>query len=167
MGPGDREFKSRPPDHPPCIIRSENTVPSVDELLGDFSWSESPATAAQVAEVETALRMRVPPDLADLLTSRGSGGGFIGQGGYLSVYPLEDWVSTHEILDAATHWPGLLIFGSDGGNGLFGFDQETHQYVETDAIGDEDRRPYGDSLAEFLNTIASLTFLNTPPLANA
>jgi hypothetical protein len=138
-------------------------VPSVDELLSDFSWSGSPATPAQVAEVATALRMRVPPDLGVLLTSRGSGGGFIGEGGYLSIHPLEDWVSRHQILDAATHWPGLLIFGSDGGNGLFGFDQETEQYVETDAIGDEDRRPYGRSLLEFLNTIESLRFLSQPP----
>ncbi len=136
---------------------------SIDELLSDFTWSDLPATPAQVAEVATALQLRVPPDLADVLTSRGTGWGFIGEGGYLSIYPLEDWISRHQTLDAATHWPGLLIFGGDGGNGLFGFDQETQLYVETDAIGDEDRRPYGRSLLEFLNTIASLKFASQPP----
>ena len=136
---------------------------TVDELVRDFEWGDSPATPAQIAEVAAALHMSVPPDLADLLTSRGSGGGFIGEGGFLSVYPLEDWASHHEILNAATRWPGLLIFGNDGGNGLFGFDQETQQYVEVDAIGEEDRRPYGKSLLEFLNTIANLRFTPEPP----
>ncbi len=141
----------------------ENNVSTVDELVRDFEWGDFPATPAQIAEVAAALHMSVPPDLADLLTSRGSGGGFIGEGGYLSVYPLEDWASHHEILNAATRWPGLLIFGSDGGNGLFGFDQETQQYVEVDAIGEEDRRPYGNSLLEFLNAIANLRFTPEPP----
>jgi hypothetical protein len=141
----------------------ENNVSTVDELVRDFEWGDSPATPAQVAEVAAALRMSVPPDLADLLTSRGSGGGFIGEGGFLSLFPLEDWASHHEMLNAATRWPGLLIFGNDGGNGLFGFDQETQQYVEVDAIGEEDRRPYGKSLVEFLNTIANLRFTTQPP----
>ncbi len=122
----------------------ENNVSTVDELVRDFEWRDSPATPAQIAEVAAALHMSVPTDLADLLTSRGSGTGFIGEGGFLSVYPLEDWASHHEILNAATRWPGLLIFGNDGGNGLFGFDQQSQQYVEVDAIGEEDRlRPSG------------------------
>ena len=130
-------------------------VRPIDALLGDFRPSSVPATAAEVASVEAALGMPVPHDLAEFLITRGPGEGFVGSGGYLRINSLEEWLSAHNILEAAIYRPGLLIFGSDGGGQFFGFDQPTRQYVEVDAIGDPDRRPLGGSLLEFLNTLAT------------
>lgn len=126
----------------------------IDDLLGDFRPSTAPPTMAEVAAIEAALGMSAPRDLAEFLVTRGPGEGFVGSGGCLRINSPEDWLSAHKILEAATYWPGLLIFGSDGGGQFFGFDQPTHQYVEVDAIGDPDRRPLGGSLLEFLNNLA-------------
>jgi hypothetical protein len=134
----------------------------IEDLLTDFRPSTTPSTMAQIEAAEAALGMPVPNDLAQFLISRGPGEGFVGSGGYLRINSPEEWLSAHEILEAATRWPGLLIFGGDGGGEFFGFDQATQQYVEVDAIGDPDRRPLGGSLVEFLNTLASW-FQDAPP----
>jgi hypothetical protein len=133
----------------------------IDDLLDDFRPSSAPATMAEFAAVEAALGMPVPHDLAEFLVTRGPGEGFVGNGGYLRINGPEEWLSGHKILEAAINWPGLLIFGSDGGGQFFGFDQTTQEYVEVDAIGDPDRRPLGASLVKFLNTVA--TWHQDPP----
>lgn len=128
---------------------------NLDDLLKEFRWDDEPATLAQIATVEAALQMAVPADFADFLITRGSGEGFVGSGSYLRINRLEDWPGRHEGLQAASHWPGLLLFGGDGANQLFGYDEGMSQYVEVDAIGDLDRRPLGGDFREFLNTLAA------------
>src|SRR5437764_11684451 len=103
---------------------------SIDEVLLEYRTSSGPSSLSQIQEAQAALAMPVPPDLAEFLTSRGPGEGFAGDGSYLSITPPEGWASKHEILEAAKKWPGLLIFGSDGGGEFFGFDQGSRMYVE-------------------------------------
>lgn len=134
---------------------------SIDDLLTDYSVSGGPSTMAQIDAAEAALGMAIPPDLSEFLVSRGPGEGFVGAGCYLRVTPPEDWLSKHTILEASIRWPGLLIFGGDGGGEFFAFDRETNLYVEVDAIGDLDRRPLGRSFVEFVTSLAERRFGGT------
>ena len=127
---------------------------SINDLLTDYRASSGPSTIEQIEAAEAALGTPIPRDLSEFLVSRGPGEGFVGAGGYLAITPPEDWPSKHTILEASINWPGLLIFGSDGGGEFFAFDMDTLIYVEVDAIGDPDRRPLGRSFVEFVTSLA-------------
>ncbi len=107
---------------------------SINDLLTDYRASSGPSTIEQIEAGEAALGMPIPRDLSEFLVSRGAGEGFVGAGGYLAITPPEDWPSKHTILEASINWPGLLIFGSDGGGEFFAFGKDTQLYVEADAI---------------------------------
>ena len=134
---------------------------STDGLLTDYSASSGPPTIEQLEAAEKALGRSIPDDLAEFLVAYGPGEGFIGGGGYLRVTAPEDWASKHTILQASNHWPGLLIFGGDGGGEFFAFDEDTNLYVEVDAIGDLDRRPLGRSFLEFLTNLGGRRYRDT------
>ena len=129
---------------------------SIDALLRKWS-ADQPSTLAGIRQVEAVLGFSVPPDLIEFLTRRGPGEGFVGDGDYLRIDPPEEWPGLHSTLDASRFWPGLLIFGSDGSNGLFAFDTGSKTYVEVDAIGDRRRRPLGRAFDEFVRALAAVT----------
>jgi hypothetical protein len=50
--------------------------------------------------------------------------GPVGQEGNISIWPLEEVISATEGYHVSEFAPGLLLFGSDGGNEAYAFDRQ-------------------------------------------
>ena len=127
----------------------------VDRFLSAFTWSGSRSTPDELAAVEITTRTSVPLDLQEILLNQGAGEGPVGARANLRFWPVADWVRINATLEASTNWPGLLLFGEDGGGGFFGLDNGGATYVRVEAIGDRNREQLGASLEEFLVHLAA------------
>lgn len=127
----------------------------VDRILSAFTWSGSRSTPVELGAVEIATRTSVPLDLQDVLLNHGAGEGPVGARANLRFWPVADWVRINATLEVSTNWPGVLLFGEDGGGGFFGLDNGGATYVRVEGIGDRNREPLGVSLEEVLVHLAS------------
>lgn len=80
-----------------------------------------PASGASIDQCSAPLKRRLPPDYVRFLQRMNGGEGFIGKN-YVVLWRVENlsgWNSNYNVDQFA---PGLLIFGSDGGDEAFAFD---------------------------------------------
>ena len=93
------EVKMRPPFPPD----------EIDELFADF-----------VAEVGPIPHQ----DYLAFMREHNGCDGPVGREGNISIWRLEEVISATEGYDVAEFAPGLLLFGSDGGNEAYAFDRQ-------------------------------------------
>jgi hypothetical protein len=133
------------------------TGPRLDQFLMGFGWSGDRATTEELAAVELVTGIKLPADLIEVLVSRGAGEGQVGAHARLRLWPLADWLRINGALEASTNWPGLVLFGEDGGGGFYGLDNGGTTYVRVEDIGDRDRERLGSSLEDFFTYLASIS----------
>jgi SMI1 / KNR4 family (SUKH-1) len=74
----------------------------------------------QVAAVQVALGLNLPPDYTDFFRRFNGGEGFVGNE-YLMLWKLEDLDQFNREYEVAEYLPDVLLFGSDGGGEAYGF----------------------------------------------
>jgi SMI1 / KNR4 family (SUKH-1) len=127
----------------------------IDRLLAGFAWAGDSPTAEEVVAVQNTTGIAVPADLLQVLLDHGGGEGPVGGKARLRLWPLQDWVRLNETLETPVQWPGLVLFGEDGGGGFFGLDSSTASYARIEGIGDRDREAFGATFEEFLTNLLS------------
>ena len=128
----------------------------IERLLSGFAWSGDRSTAMQASSGTREVGgIEIPADLLELLVHHGGGEGPVGGRARLRLWPLVDWVRINETLEAHVNWPGVVLFGEDGGGGFFGLDDGGTTYVRVEGIGTRNRERLGASLHEFLTNLAS------------
>lgn len=115
----------------------------------------NPAGSAEaIAEAEKNLNVKFPQEYKDFILKYNGGEGEIGEEGYLVVWSVDDIAQYNEDYDVETYNPGLVYFGSDGGDMAFAFDKRTEDMpivsIPFDAIELEDMESAGDTFFEFL-----------------
>jgi cell wall assembly regulator SMI1 len=81
-----------------------------------------PASAEAIAACERALNQKLPIDYIEMLKLTNGGVGLLGDGGYVSLWPVEELPDWNERYEIALSVPGLVGFGSDGGGECYAFD---------------------------------------------
>ena len=84
-----------------------------------------PADTVSVAQCQSRLKFRLPPDYVQFLEQMNGGEGFIGQN-YLMAWPIEDLIQNNKDNEVEECAPGLFLFGSSGGGEAFAFDTRSH-----------------------------------------
>ena len=67
----------------------------------------------------------LPPDYIDWMRASNGGEGFLGPISYLMVWPVDQVLERNCRLDIPQRMPGVILFGSNGGDAAFGFDTST------------------------------------------
>lgn len=96
------------------------------------------ASQQAIDAIEQYFEIRLPDDYRVFLAASNGIEGFLGEGGYLSLYSAEDVVELSGIGCIKEFAPGFLMVGSDGGGELFGLLKDetgSLRYVRTPAIG--------------------------------
>jgi hypothetical protein len=90
------------------------------KLFAKFD-AKAPASSASVAQCQSRLKFRLPPDYVQFLEQMNGGEGFIGEN-YLMAWPIEDLIQNNNDYQVEEYAPGLFLFGSNGGGEAFAFD---------------------------------------------
>jgi SMI1 / KNR4 family (SUKH-1) len=79
------------------------------------------ASEESIRDAERRLGVRFPEDYRSYIADQNDGANWFGKI-YLMLFPVEDLADLNEAYDHLDRLPGFVIFGSDGGGELFGFD---------------------------------------------
>ncbi|KAA6458200.1 SMI1/KNR4 family protein [Acidobacteria bacterium AB60] len=127
----------------------------MEELFAAFH-ARPAATDDQVASAERALRITLPPDFIQSVKRRNGGEGLIGQT-YVTLWDVSELGRMNRSFDPDVWAPGLLLFGTDGGNEGFGFDTRDPNLpiVQIPLVGMcwGEARPLGNTFNEFLENV--------------
>lgn len=110
------------------------------------------ASQGDILNVNKAFDYLLPKDYMEFICRHNGGYGFVGDS-YLDLWRVEDLLVRHERKRVNEFTPGLILFGSDGGDEVFGFDcrQKIPVIVAIPAILDwNDARLMGALFIEFL-----------------
>lgn len=127
------------------------------DLFARFS-AHPGATNEQIASAEQVLGIRFPEDFREFVKERNGGEGLIGQT-YVVLWHIQELGQKNRAYDPDVWAPGLLLFGTDGGNEGFGFDtrEEVLPIIQIPLVGMSwgEARPLGDTFHDFLRNVST------------
>jgi hypothetical protein len=108
--------------------------------------------------VSGRLGVDLPPDYRAFILEANGGEGFVNDGGYLKLWPIDEIESNNEQLHASEFAPDLVFFGSDGGGEGYAFDRGAQpvRIVQVPLVGMAETDTWisqGDTLAQLLDRI--------------
>ncbi len=111
-----------------------------------------------LADLALATGLSFPEDYLDVMRVSNGAVGFVGDGGYLRLFRIEDLVQYNVDYRVEEWAPGLFLFGTDGGGEAFAFDtrQPEMPIVIVPFIGMslDDALPCGSSFKDFFERLA-------------
>lgn len=114
-----------------------------------------PADPALVAEVVRRLDIDLPNDYRTFLAEANGGEGFVGDGGFVRLWPIDEIESSNEELGVSEFAPDLVFFGTDGGGEGYAFDirARPHRVVQVPLIGMKDSETWIDQGATLVDLL--------------
>jgi hypothetical protein len=114
-----------------------------------------PSSLEVISEIENKLGVKFPSDYIEFVLFSNGYEGSIGES-YIVIWPIEELIEANESYEVEEYTPGLILFGSDGGEEAFAFDMRTDniKYVmvpymlEFEAVIDQ-----GNSIIEFFERL--------------
>ncbi|RPJ52068.1 MAG: SMI1/KNR4 family protein [Acidobacteria bacterium] len=86
-----------------------------------------PATEEAILDFERSAGLNLPPDYRAFLRQADGAEGFVGEGGYVILWPVEKLLEWNEAYEVEEYAPGLVLFGSSGGGEAYAFDSREGQ----------------------------------------
>ena len=80
------------------------------------------ASSEAIAELEGKLSLQLPADYRAFMEGSNGAEGAIGEEGYLMLWAIEDIAELNDEYGVNEFAPGLVLFGSDGGDTGYAFD---------------------------------------------
>ncbi len=127
-------------------------------LLSAFDWNDESASEAALESVQCKLG-RLPPEYVALMRLHNGGEGFVGDGSYLRIWPIEELPDHNRVL-APERPSNVVLIGSDGSDNLFAVQPTAngHAYLvfpRIELVSEGEK--LSDSWAGFLQTLGRIT----------
>jgi hypothetical protein len=108
----------------------------IDDLTSNLKKNTG-ATEKQLNEFMLKSGLRLPDEYLGFLKVSDGVEGFVGEHSYLVLWPIEQLLKLNEDYEVEEFAPGLLIFGSDGGDTAYAYDTRSEEMpiVEVPFIG--------------------------------
>lgn len=81
-----------------------------------------PADETKITEVENQIGVQLPIQYKQFMLYSNGAEGELGENSYLVIWPIEEIISLNEAYSVNQYTPGILYFGSDGGDIAYAFD---------------------------------------------
>ena len=81
-----------------------------------------PADETKITEVENQIGVQLPIQYKQFMLYSNGAEGELGENTYLVIWPIEEIISLNEAYSVNQYTPGILYFGSDGGDIAYAFD---------------------------------------------
>ncbi len=125
---------------------------NIFDMIKDMDIN-SGTTEKKISEAETSLGFSFPDEYKQFMLNVNGIEGAIGQNSYIVIWPIEEIVDLNNEYGVSDFTPGLVYFGSDGGNSAYAFDiRKNNVIVEfpLDSIHIEDAKLIADSFNKFV-----------------
>lgn len=116
-----------------------------------------PATEEKIKEAEEKLDFKFPVEYKKFMLASNGAEGSNGENSYLVIWKIEDIAQYNEDYKVNEFNPGLVYFGSDGGDMVFAFDNRVDEtpivtlpFISIDL---EEVELYGYTFNEFLQNL--------------
>jgi len=111
-----------------------------------------------LAELASRLSLQLPADYVAFMVEADGGEGFVGEGGYLQVWSVEEIEPNNEALKVGEFAPLLVFFATDGGDEGYAFDRKfaSPRVIQVPLIGMADRRHYVNVGATFTDLLENI-----------
>ena len=109
-----------------------------------------------VRRAEGELRVQLPSDYVAFLKESNGAEGTISESSYVALWPVDELRAANDDYGVVEFAPGLLLFGSDGGDTAYAFDTtDSMTVVEVPFIGmsRDEVRPVAPTFSEFLERL--------------
>lgn len=130
----------------------------IASLMDGFELNEA-ASLSLIDDVETRLRVTLPVDYREFMTESNGGEGRVGAHSYLVLWRFEDIIPLNEAYAIREFAPGLILFGSDGGDTAYAFDAREGVWaiVEVPFIGMsvDETKLLGTTFLDFLQYLSA------------
>lgn len=127
------------------------------KLLAGELTLHAPAEASEIARFQTDQGVMLPEDYVGFLLRTNGAEGPVGKSGYVSLWAIDDLSEMNRGYRVEEFAPGLLLFGSDGGDEAFAFDlrDSSMPIVGVPFVGMnlDEVRPLSATLTEMLTNI--------------
>ncbi|MBN8781337.1 SMI1/KNR4 family protein [Thiobacillus sp.] len=125
-------------------------------LLAGQLTLRAPAEASVIAQFRIDHGVELPEDYVDFLLHSNGADGPVGETGYVSLWAIDELSELNRGYRVEEFAPGLLLFGSDGGDEAFAFDlrDSSMPIVEVPFIGVslDEARPLAATFTEMLTS---------------
>lgn len=132
--------------------------PRIAELTRTLTKNPG-AGEVTLREATSNLGRALPADYLEFMRSANGAEGSIGGKAYVSLWPLKELELLNAEYAVTEFAPGLILFGSDGGDTAYAFDTRTNEerIVEVPFVGMsvDTITPLGDSLVDFFERLAA------------
>ncbi|WP_083463265.1 SMI1/KNR4 family protein [Prosthecomicrobium hirschii] len=123
------------------------------------NWHGNPGATSDVMEIEQArLGLALPGEYLDFVMQSNGGMGFVGDA-YVDFWRIDELRQFNAECESHIYAPGILLFGTNGGNDGYGFDfrQPVVHCVRIPLIGMalDMIEPLGETFGAFLSNISS------------
>lgn len=120
-----------------------------------------PTTREMLEDIGIKLGIKLPDQYVEFMLESNGAEGNVGTKSYLSIWSAEQIVQLNEEYAVNEFTPGLVYFGSDGGDMAYAFDKRENEsplVVEFpfESIHIEDAKLCGKTFAEFLQYLYKL-----------
>lgn len=125
-------------------------------LLSGFRWADEPASEAAVKRAQQELGT-LPGAYVDVMRQHNGGEGWVGEGAYLRLWPVEDLAEANRTLEAELLVPGVVLIGNDGADDVYGVELASGRYLVFPAVGlsADAGETLADSWESFLEALAT------------
>ena len=96
---------------------------NIINLVSKMDLNKS-ADEKEIMEVENRIGVKLPIQYKEFMLYSNGAEGELGENSYLVIWPIEEIISLNEAYSVNQYTPGILYFGSDGG------DLHTHLILE-------------------------------------
>lgn len=127
------------------------------KILAGQLTLHAPAEASSIEQFQMDHGLKLPEDYVGFLLRSNGADGPVGETGYVSLWAINELSELNIGYRVGEFAPGLLLFGSDGGDEAFAFDlrDATMPIVEVPFIGMslDEARPLAATLTEMLTNV--------------
>jgi hypothetical protein len=125
-------------------------------LLAGQLTLRAPAKASAIAQFQIDHGIELPEDYVDFLLHSNGADGPVGETGYVSLWGIDELIELNRGYRVEEFAPGILLFGSDGGDEAFAFDlrDSSMSIVEVPFVGMslDEVRPLAATFTEMLTS---------------
>lgn len=128
----------------------------IDKYIERLELSKG-ASSKAITELEKKLPIQLPADYQTFMEQSNGAEGIIRTEGYLSLWPIKEIADLNNEYSVTEFAPGLVIFGSDGGDTVYAFDTKKSppEIVTVPFIGMDlkEVKDYATTFNEFLKNL--------------
>jgi hypothetical protein len=127
---------------------------NIINLIDKMDLNES-ANEKNIAEVENRIGIKFPIHYREFMLYSNGAEGELGENSYLVIWSIEEIISLNEAYSVSQHTPGILYFGSDGGDIAYAFDVKNMSIIEIpfESIHIEDARLCAHNFNDFIESL--------------